>query len=311
MNTIQEDTLNMFYSLSTTVDKYQPTWVANTVFTATYNLFKPKIALIEQNRDAQIINNTGITTDKNTKRAVMVDKALFIINRIQSYATVAANSDLLESTHYTPSDMSKARDTDIVGICDTIVAKATANLANLANYGITQVLITDLQTAITNYAATLAKPRTAKAQTKNATENLTQLFRDTTSLLTQRLDLDIEVFKTTKPDFYSQYWTSRVIIPTSVGTTAVKAEVTSKATGEPVKGVTFSFEPVTNGLAKAMASSNNSPIVKKSAEKGQFRITNMPEGTYQVTVSKLGYKTQVLNVNVINGETTDLLVELE
>ena len=74
-----------------------------------------------------------------------------------------------------------------------------------AAHGVTAAMITELQASITAYAATLSKPTTAKAQTKTATENLTKLFKEAEELLVKRLDLDIELYKVSKPDFYSQF----------------------------------------------------------------------------------------------------------
>lgn len=113
-----------------------------------------KIPLIEQNRDAQLLETTGITTDKTTKRTSMTDKALFIINRMQSYANVVTNPELLESIKYSASDLKKKRDSDVIGICNIVIAKANANATALATYGVTaKAMITELQAAITAYTA--------------------------------------------------------------------------------------------------------------------------------------------------------------
>ncbi len=289
MRNSQEDYLNMLYTLKAIIDKYNSTWAANTVFANTYGLVTAKIPLIEQNRDAQMVTSKGITTDKNVKRSALTDKALFLVNRIQSYAKTTANNDLYESVHYNQSMFYKGRDTDIAGYCDTIIAKANANLTALATYGVTAALVTDLQTTLTAYAGYIAKPRSVKAQTKNATENLAVLFKDANDILTTRLDLDIEMFKTSKPDFYSQYHTARAIISTSGSATSVKGVVTDKASGEPIKNVTLTFTLASNSLAKSATSAATTEVVKKTAEKGRFRIPSLAEGPYIVTVHKLGY----------------------
>jgi hypothetical protein len=90
--------------------------------TAEVNLIK--IPPIEQNRDAQTLGTTGITTDKTGKHDSMTDKALFISKRMQSFANVTNNAELLESVKYSASDMKKARATDAIGICNTVLAKA-------------------------------------------------------------------------------------------------------------------------------------------------------------------------------------------
>ena len=311
MNINQEDKFSMYYVVKNTCEKYQTTWTTNAVFAATYNLWVAKIPLIEQNRDAQTLETTGITTDKTAKRNSMTEKTLFMINRLQSYANVVNNPELLESIKYSASDLKKSRDTDVIGICNTVVAKANANAAAIVTYGVTAAMITELQAAITAYSATLAKPKAAKSQTKTATENLTKLFKEADELLVKRLDLDIELFKTSKPEFYSQYKTARIIIPTGGGATSVLGSVNLAGSGEPLKGVSFTFVAETNGMMKtAAATETTKPIVKKSADKGKFRAT-LPESTYKVIVEKIGYKKQEVTITVVNGETTNLNIELE
>jgi len=311
MNINQEDKFSMYYVVKNTCEKYQTTWTTNAVFAATYNLWVAKIPLIEQNRDAQTLETTGITTDKTAKRNSMTEKTLFMINRLQSYANVVNNPELLESIKYSASDLKKSRDTDVIGICNTVVAKANANAAAIATYGVTAAMITELQAAITAYSATLAKPKATKSQTKTATENLSKLFKEADELLVKRLDLDIELFKTSKPDFYSQYKTARIIIPTGGGATSVLGSVNLAGSGEPLKGVSFTFVAETNGMMKtAAATETTKPIVKKSADKGKFRAT-LPENTYKVIVEKIGYKKQEVTITVVNGETTNLNIELE
>lgn len=307
----QEDYLSMMYSVKNTCEKYQATWTTIAAFAASYNLFAAKFPLIEQNRDAQMLETTGITEDKNNKRLIMVDKAAFMQNRLKSLSNVTNNPELFNSVNYTPTKMKMARDTEIVGICNTILTRATANATALANYGVTAAMITELQTAITNYSATLAKPKTAITQTKTATENLAKLFKETDDILTKRLDLDIELFKVSKPEFYSQYISSRIVISTGGTKMSLLGNVTMAETGEPLKGVTFTFMPENNGMMKSAAMASVDTMVKKSAEKGNFRIPSLPEGTYSVIAKKIGFKDQVVTIIVTNGETTNLKIEME
>jgi len=127
------------------------------------------------------------------------------------------------------------------------------------------------------------------------------------------LDLDIELFKTSKPEFYSQYKTTRIIDSTRGSVTSVLGNVSDLTNGEPIKGVTLAFTLISNGngLLKSAAKEITKPIVKKSAGKGNFRIPNLAEGTYKVLVSKIGFKEQIITITVANGETTNIKVELE
>jgi hypothetical protein len=110
--------------------------------------------------------------------------------------------------------------------------------------------------------------------------------------------------------FYGQYKTARIIIQTGGGSTSVLGSVTVLGSGEPVKGVSFTFVAENNGMMKAVATETVKPIVKKSADKGKFRAS-LPENTYKVIVEKIGYKKQEVTITIANGETTNLNIELE
>jgi hypothetical protein len=51
-------------------------------------------------------------------------------------------------------------------------------------------------------------------------------------------------------------------------------------------------------------------LVKKTAERGGFKVKSLASGTYQVTLKKVGYTDQVVTVNVNDGEMTELNVSL-
>lgn len=308
MTVNQEDKLSMYYVLKNTCDRFQSVWSGNAVFAASYNLWGTKLPLIEQNRDAQIVETSGITEDKRLKRGLMEDRALFIINRLLSYGTVTGNAELLGSVKYSASDLKKARDIDAIGICNIVLARATANAAAIVAYGVAATMITDLQAAITAYSATLAKPKAARAQTKTATENLSRLFKEADDLLVNRLDLDIELFRVSKPDFYSQYFSSRRITSTGGGAMSVLGSVCAAGSGEPLKGVSFTF--IAEEVAGMKSAAVVKPTVKLSAEKGKFRAS-LPENRYRVIVERMGYKKQELTIAVASGESTNLDVVLE
>ncbi|HEX3006409.1 MAG TPA: carboxypeptidase-like regulatory domain-containing protein [Bacteroidales bacterium] len=308
MNSIQDDKLNMFLTVIGTCTKNQAIWSTNAIFTASYNAFDAKVILIGQYRDAQLHGTSGLTADKAVKRASMSGKGLFISNRMQSYAHVTKNVELLANVEYTATDLKRAKDTEIAGICTSILNYAKANAAALVAYGVTEVMITELETSITTYSNAISQPQVSKTKTMTATENLAVAFKEADDILEHRLDLDIELFSGSNPDFVSQYRKSRDIVASGNKTSSLLGTVVEAGTEAPVKGVTFTFTVQGNG---ALMASGNTSIVKKSADKGKFRIANMPEGTYKVVVKKIGYKDQLLTVIIAAGETTTLKVTLE
>jgi uncharacterized membrane protein len=89
---------------------------------------------------------------------------------------------------------------------------------------------------------------------------------------------------------------------------ALKASARELVSGEPVRGVLFSFR--SNGL-QGLTGNGDGEIRKKTARKGSFNLKKMPAGTYKVVVSKPGYKDKETAVSVADGEMSELVVELE
>jgi hypothetical protein len=302
MNKLQDSMLMMGYSVISVGDRFQSTWTGNGPFTAAFNLFKTKVALVESYRDIQIGEMTGITSDKNIKKLTLIDKIMFVEHRLKSFAATTSNNELAGSINYNASDMKYTSQAEISGIANTLIAKAQANITALAPYGITAPVITDLQTAVTAFNTALPRPRNAMVQRKNATENINLLFAEINSILKDRLDHDIEVFKTTKPEFYSQYKAARMILGSSSRTISVMATAVKNGTNAPLHNVLFSF------ISKK---DNTVAVVKKTTEKGHFSLKHLPEGNYDIRVQKTGFKEQTISVTVIGGELTNINVVME
>jgi len=92
------------------------------------------------------------------------------------------------------------------------------------------------------------------------------------------------------------------------GVLALRALVKEASTGIPVSRALLIFKP----LEKVDANPEKKNIIKKrSATRGGLRIKNMKAGQYNVTVTKPGFKPKEIIINIISGERTELVVEME
>ncbi|NEW84079.1 MAG: carboxypeptidase regulatory-like domain-containing protein [Mariniphaga sp.] len=157
----------------------------------------------------------------------------------------------------------------------------------------------------------MAKPASASLATKNATANLAKGFKEADDLLTKRMDLDIELFKTSNPDFYNLYKSARVIKSSGSSKNSVLGNVILAATGAPIKGVTFIFTADNYTQMKAAGAALTKPVVKTSTAKGNIRIDKLSESSYTVSIQKIGFKDQTIQLFVVDGETTRFNIEME
>lgn len=296
MTSQQENQLSMYYVVQTLCNANNSIWQNNKPFKRSYEEFTVQLPIIAQYRDTQSQNISGLAQNKTDKRKELTEKAYFVANRLQSYATVEKKNELFAKVNYARSVFAKYRDTNLIGLCNTILEQAQSALSDLADYSVNAALLTDLQNAIQAYQDELGKPRHAQINTKTATDTLKQLFTNTNALLTERLDKDVEVFRVSNPDFYKQYFDARRIVQSARGKLSLQVTVLDAATQTPLPNVKISFKDYNT--------------TKKTSEKGSFQIKNLSEGDYQMTLEKMGYTSLTQTFNINGSETTKLKLEM-
>jgi hypothetical protein len=304
---MQEAILKMTYVVIAICDKFAEVWNSNLPFSNDVALIKAKLIQVQSFKDRQMTETKGATIEKKSARESLEEKALFVVNRLKSYANANDNEELAISVNIKKYDIAKLRDIELVSFSDSIYGKAQQYIGNLSEFGVTVELLSDLKATTESFNSLISKPRMIASESKNATANISTLLKEINATLKERMDLDIEVFRTTAPEFYTMYKSSRIVLGRKGSPLAVIANVTDKLTDLPLKDVKFTFTPAnTTGVKPEI-------IEKESSELGHFNIKSMKEGMYMVFISKLGYAEQHLKVNMVNGETTllDILMEKE
>lgn len=296
MNALQENTLSMYFTVQELLNLNSDIWKANKPFSTMYEKFKALMPLIAQYREAQNLNNTGLTQVKNEKKNELIEKAYYVANRMQSYASQTKNMELKARVKYEYSDFQRYRDTNLSGLCNTIHDLAKEQLAELADYDVTEDLLNELKKAIEVYNEQLSRPRTSKTGSKTATILLEQTFAEANAILKENLDVDMEVFRKSHPDFYEQYFLARRMVQSNSLRLALRIHVKEAGSGIP--------------LANVLIGLNGGKEKKKSSEKGNCQVKNLAQGSYVLSFEKAGYQSQSLKINIIDGETTLVNVEM-
>jgi len=301
MNNLEENAIKAFNAIRKLCDDNKGVWENYAPFVASYAIYLTNMGEIDVNREIQLRKITGVASDKNLKKSTLSEKALFIANRIRSFATVEKDSVLLETISYTPSDFAHSRDDNMISICNIILQKATENSTKLVAYGITQEVMDDFTGLTHNFSEVVALPRIAKAKHKTATQNLRRLIRETKVLLKTRLDLDAEYFKTTQPDFYSDYQGARMIIELGrhkKGQTQISGKVSDFETEQPLAGVKVYLNDVAATYTLTDAA-------------GSYLLEIAALGTYTIKAEMTGYDTYSEEFEIENHESLELDIEME
>jgi len=303
MTTKQLSKLNMFIAVRNFVLSKEPIAGQIPNFISFFGILQTQISAIQSLSKLQGEDKTGITIDKNVLKKNLITITADNSRRITAYAKFAGNFTLLKEAQAYESKLSTVSGAALINFAQSVFDKATANLDKLADYGVTAETQKEFNNIIIAYNSALATPRNSRAAVRNITKMLNEAFTAADEAV-KNMDYAVGIIKLKQPEFYNEYKTNRIIVDLNGGRLAMKVSTKDLGNGKPVKGVLFTFSSEGN-------EAGTGKIVKKTTEKGNFQIKSMPAGSYNVSVSREGYKEKELKVSVSEGQRTELQVELE
>jgi hypothetical protein len=247
--------------------------------------------------DQQGTDIRGLRTQKEVTKQSTGLKALDMSRRIEAYAKIKGDVVLVQKAHYSDTELLKSSDYEFISSCTIISNMAEELGGELVGYNATPELRADLLKSIADYKAVVDAPKEGYTGKKQATNQITDLFSIQLGVL-DKLDALVELVRYTQPALYAEYQDTRKV-PYRSGSLTVKCDVTDAATHARLAGanVVFSLDGET-------------VLEKTTSAAGGFTVKSMDDGTYTVSVSRLGYVTQTLTVNVLNVEMTSIKVAL-
>ncbi|BDX38893.1 hypothetical protein CYCD_22480 [Tenuifilaceae bacterium CYCD] len=308
MNILQKSKLNMYMVVNNLLNAAAAIVETLPNQRGIVTTVKDNTTQIQEVAELQEFDKSGLSDKKKLLRASLIEQAEDISLKMVAYATNISNSVLLKEVKYPKSELSRAADTDLKNMVQCIYDRTNENIRQLTEYGITEEMLANFLTTINSFNESIPTVRKGVSSKKLYTAKLDNLFKSTDAAL-DKLDKIVEIVRLTQPDFYKEYQTSRMIINTAAGSVALKGVVVDAANLEPLKGAVLTIAPEAS-TATLSTNNDDSSIVKRTAGKGGFLVKSLPEGTYSVTISKNGYKDQVLSVAITDGELSNLNIKL-
>ena len=304
MNNYQKNKLSMYLVMRDYMTTNATILAALPNFATNQTAFLNAIIQIQASDEQQNFNKTGIAAGKSQLKQTVVTLAADSSRKLTAYAKFTGNLTLLSEINYTESDLKKCRSTNLRDTAQGIYDRAQPIVASLATYGITAATQTALLNAINAFHAAIPKPRLGITEKKQSTTQIAALFKTADAAL-ENIDIAVEIVRLTQVNFYNGYKTARKLVLTGGGSVSVKGNVTDASTDEPLKSAHLKFKN-TGSPARL-----NAGLTKQTADKGGFMIRTLAEGSYQVTITKPGYKEQTVTVNVSTGEMSILDIKLD
>ncbi|HRO42605.1 MAG TPA: carboxypeptidase-like regulatory domain-containing protein [Flavipsychrobacter sp.] len=297
MNKRQNAYLLMFEAVRNFCDDNTAVWTDKAYFAMPFNEFKAKIPLILDEIAAQSVPTTGITDAKNDKRAALITISDKIATAGRAYAVVSSNKPLKTKLDITHSDLVRARDNDVAGLCLRIYEHAQPLAASLEPYGIAADDFESLESLTSEFAAMIGDPEVAIGIKEDDTDNLEDLLKEALTILKERVDPAAKALKVFDEDFSDTYFNVRKVDDPSYTKLSLRVNVHEAGTSTPV------------GEAQILIPALS--IKKDTTPLGNAQFKNLAEGTYEITISKPGYLPQTMPLYIVDGETVDMEVALQ
>jgi hypothetical protein len=199
--------------------------VVNTLYTANqavidlvaaranaFTAFQSNVTAINAHIGNQSQVVTGVSADKTQARIALNGLTHVIFALARTWALAVNDLTNAGEFDFSLSEIAKIKDDSIVPFVEHRLTIVNNNLSALSDYGVTVVLVTQWQDAISDYSSVVSAPRSAIVSRSTSTTNLRLLFDATQRLLRLTIDPLMLPFKTDDPELYAKYRSARIII---------------------------------------------------------------------------------------------------
>jgi hypothetical protein len=216
MNDKQIAKHNMLQVVVHTLDENESLYAHIPVFVSAVKELKSTVKKIETETLRQsAADRKGATDEKQEAEMELVNRTVTVANVLSVLALDTKNSTLSEKVKVTKNMLYRQHDNVMLSIARRVRAEVYANAGSLESYGLSKDVLSALETAIARYETLIVAPRIVVTETKQITSNIARLFAETDTLLNDRLDKLMSLFKLSEPNFYAIYFNARNIINTA------------------------------------------------------------------------------------------------
>jgi len=156
--------------------------------------------------DKQFITSVdGKTSTKNLIEDELIEELMPVKAALYAYAVRSKNEELRVLAKDSESTLRRIPDAELLKKTELITAEAEKHKTDLADYKITEEVITELKSKTSLYAAAIDGKDTSFANRSALRIALTNKFDEADEIITEELDHLIELVRKSHPLFYDQY----------------------------------------------------------------------------------------------------------
>ncbi len=212
MNAKQINKSRMYAAITTVLDHNAGLFQSIPELISAHRTLKEKLVLIDRQRQVQEVNNTGLTRNKVVIREELTTLLLRFSVALTALATVRNDAVLLAKVGYKMTDLRRSSDQELCDIAVLINTLATPEAGELQTYFVGPDELAKFDNLTTDLKAAMPLRRAASNVSKVSTTNIQIVYHDIDSLLKTRLDLLLQPFRFSQPDFFNAYKNGRKMV---------------------------------------------------------------------------------------------------
>jgi hypothetical protein len=212
----QEAKFSMYRKVLNVCDEHEQEYAGIPAFVNAVNELKQQVTDIQSVRQQQTeADSKGTTKDKGSAIDRLAELSLKVANPVYVYAFNTQNNDLRQKVSVNKNTFYNTHDRTALTVAKIIAAEAKTRNEALREYGISDTDITELEAAIVQLEELIDAPSGVIGERKMHTENIRTLFVRADSVIYDKLDKLIRLFKTSSPEFFALYGNARNIVNTA------------------------------------------------------------------------------------------------
>jgi hypothetical protein len=172
-------------------------------------------AIREAAKEQVAMNVLAASKEKRTAESAMIDLVVRAANVLYVVGFVSDNKELTSLLGLSPNSFYRVEDNAKLTLAKRVYDLVQSHATVLSAYGYDSAEINRIEVSIAAYQSIISKPMSTITMRKQKTTNLKELFAALDSVLYDKWDRLIVLFKENYPDFYGEYRTSRNYINTS------------------------------------------------------------------------------------------------
>ena len=160
----------------------------------------------------QAVTTKGVTAQKTENRVGLITSIIKVNDGLKAHAAATSDVKLKVETNISDSEINRLRDNNLAVRTQAIFTLAKPLATELATWGVT---IADIDALETNKVTVMQKTpaiRNIRAIATQATNNIKDKLKETSTLLKDTVDPMMLPFKTVNPTFFGEYRIARSIV---------------------------------------------------------------------------------------------------